>query len=278
MCHVGTQLALSFPWSKLYPSRLADVRTSSTLVSLLRVESKPSFIASKVFRIDRYHSLLSFAHAWNSLGAGYTIFMILCFLIFGAMFCMNCYSLYAYVDKMMQKKKKVEFDMKVIIYSLCIPACFCRIMWALDAHPNSAPFGTHFWRRSNTGNVLVVLFVKITQIFGVAAATLMILIWKQIVDAAQKMKRVKGQGQLYYVCAGSAMTITLIELPLCLGGAILSGGESSGLAALLDLAANGIFGLYLLSLTIMGLFYAVGLTEILHEMKSEKGKAVSLRW
>ena len=180
--------------------------------------------------------------AQQYLGVGYTLPMLVVWIFFVVFFFLNCYSLYDYVDKMMKKKKKFEFDMKVIIYSLCIPATFFRILWAIDPHSNSAPFGTHPWRRSNGGNILVVIFVKTTQILGVAAATLMILIWKQIVDAAQKMKRVKGQSDLYYYCAGSAFAITIIELPLCLGGAIFAAGSTKSLASMLDLIANGIFG------------------------------------
>ena len=74
--------------------------------------------------------------------------------------------------------------------------------------------------------------------------------------------------------ARCATAITVIELPLCIAGALFGQGETRALGTMLDLIANGIFGLYLLVLTVLGLWYAVGLTAILDGMKSEKGKAV----
>ena len=66
----------------------------------------------------------------------------------------------------------------------------------IDPHCNSVPLFIHTYRRTAAGAILNVIVLKVAQILALMAVTLMILVWRQIVQAAQKMKRTKGNDSL----------------------------------------------------------------------------------
>ena len=65
-----------------------------------------------------------------------------------------------------------------------------------DPHCNSAPLFFHSYRRTDAGAIVNVIALKAAQILALMAVTLMILVWAQLVEAAQKMKKTKADDSL----------------------------------------------------------------------------------
>ena len=75
-----------------------------------------------------------------------------------------------------KSQTKLELDLKVTIYSMTIFSDFARVIWLLDPHQNSKPFGVDIF-----GDVFSAILLKVGQIVLISALLLLILIWRQLV-------------------------------------------------------------------------------------------------
>ena len=94
---------------------------------------------------------------------------------------------------------------------------------------------------------------------------------RQIVNAAQKLKRTRSQGPLYYMVLCACLLLTIVQMPMQMASAFMSGSD---LGKLLDTVANGVFGLYMLAMLIAAIYYVTLLTGVLTSMNDVRMIAI----
>ena len=107
---------------------------------------------------------------------------------------------------------------------------------------------------------MVPLLLKIGQCGIAAQCVFLFLVWKQIVDSAQKMKRVAGQSTELYIATGVSIFMFVVTVPLSMIEATQALG---GWSALMGNISNIFFLLLFLGLFGGGAYYAIQLNTVI---------------
>jgi hypothetical protein len=161
-------------------------------------------------------------------------------------------------------QKKFEVDLKITIYSMTIFSDFTRVLWLLDPHTKSMPFGFKMFDALSS-----VILLKIGQVVLISALLLLILIWRQLVQAAQKMKAVKGMGRSPKIVGFCISLLCVVVFPMNILEAVDVAPFLTGTIS------NGTLALMVLSMMVCGVIYATKLTAMMASMGGSSKKTVT---
>lgn len=144
-----------------------------------------------------------------------------------------------------------------------------RLVWLVDPHPRSKPYGVTLFGAAETARPAVTILLTFPQILGLIASAMLVLMWRRITGNALKLQRSQGSKQKEVIIIVSACSYLLfVCAPLAGVTTVITDGI---LYALYSFA----FGIYIILVTSLGVWYIVHLRRLVQEMRSASQRALA---